>query len=72
MAGDVTLLGSSDAWVSAQIEAVAIPDDLDGPTTATLRDGEVWIVNSRFPRIFADPANADRTTEFSIVKVPFE
>lgn len=72
MAGDVTLLASADAWTSAQIEAVAIPDDLDGPTTATLRDGEVWVVNSRFPRIFADPANADRTTEFSIVKVRFE
>ena len=72
IAGDVTLLASSDSWVSAQIEAVVIPDGLDGPTTATLKDGEVWIVNSRFPRIFADPANADRTTEFSIVKVPFE
>nr|WP_312352469.1 SMP-30/gluconolactonase/LRE family protein [Brucella intermedia] len=72
IAGDVTLLASSDAWESAQIEAVAIPEGLDGPTTATLKDGEVWVINSRFPRIFADPANADRTTEFSIVKVPFE
>lgn len=72
MAGDVTLIGSSDLWESARIEAVATPNGLDGPTTATLRDGEVWVVNSRFPQIFADPANADRTTEFSIVKVPFE
>lgn len=72
MASDVTLLASSDLWASAQIEAVATPGDLDGPTTATLKDGEVWIVNSRFPRIFSDPANADQTTEFSIVKVSFE
>lgn len=72
MAGDVTLLSSTDGWTSAQIEAVATPSGLDGPTTATLRDGDIWVVNSRFPRIFADPANADRTTEFSIVKIEFE
>ena len=70
--GDVTLLTSSDAWKSARIAAVAVPPDLDGPTTATLKDGEIWVVNSRFPRIFADPGNADQTREFSIVKVKFE
>ncbi|HGM8383674.1 TPA: SMP-30/gluconolactonase/LRE family protein [Pseudomonas aeruginosa] len=72
MSGDVTLLASTDRWASARIEAVAEPTGLDGPTTATLKDGEVWVVNSRFPRIFADPTNADRTREFSIVRVDFE
>jgi sugar lactone lactonase YvrE len=71
MSGDVTLLTSSDAWSSARIAAVATPTDLDGPTTATLKDGEVWVVNSRFPRIFSDLGNADKTREFSIVKVKF-
>ncbi|EOG4615996.1 SMP-30/gluconolactonase/LRE family protein [Pseudomonas aeruginosa] len=72
MSGDVTLLSSSDAWASARIEAVATPPGLDGPTTATLKDGEIWVMSSRFPRLFADPANADRIQQFSIVRVAFE
>ncbi|CAI0843167.1 Gluconolactonase [Serratia proteamaculans] len=71
MSGDVTLLSSSDGWASARITAVATPPGLDGPTAAAVKDGEVWVVNSRYPRLFADTANADRTREFSLVKVAF-
>ncbi len=49
MSGDVTLLSSNDGWASAHITAVATPSELDGPTGAALRDGEVWVVNSRYP-----------------------
>ncbi|MGH8452636.1 SMP-30/gluconolactonase/LRE family protein [Pseudomonas sp.] len=72
MSGDVTLLSSSDAWASARIEAVATPPGLDGPTTATLKDGEVWVMNSRFPHLFADLTTADRVLQFSIVRVEFK
>ncbi|HFO0264463.1 TPA: gluconolaconase, partial [Serratia marcescens] len=72
MSGDVTLLSSTDGWASARIAAVAAPPGLDGPTGAALRDGEVWVVNSRYPRLFADVAQAESTKTFSIVKVAFE
>ncbi|MGF2652426.1 SMP-30/gluconolactonase/LRE family protein [Serratia marcescens] len=72
MSGDVTLLSSNDGWASAHITAVATPSELDGPTGAALRDGEVWVVNSRYPRLFADVAQAERTRTFSIVKVALE
>ncbi|HGE8284511.1 TPA: gluconolaconase, partial [Serratia marcescens] len=72
MSGDVTLLSSKDDWASAHITAVATPPELDGPTGAALRDGEVWVVNSRYPRLFADVAQAERTRTFSIVRVALE
>ncbi|GJK50805.1 gluconolactonase [Serratia marcescens] len=72
MSGDVTLLFSNDGWASAHITAVATPSELDGPTGAALRDGEVWVVNSRYPRLFADVAQAERTRTFSIVRVALE
>lgn len=72
MSGDVTLLSSNDDWASAHITAVATPPELDGPTGAALRDGEVWVVNSRYPRLFADVAQAERTRTFSIVRVALE
>ncbi|HGE8495843.1 SMP-30/gluconolactonase/LRE family protein [Serratia nevei] len=72
MSGDVTLLSSNDGWASAHITAVATPSELDGPTGAALRDGEVWVVNSRYPRLFADVAQAERTRTFSIVRVALE
>ncbi|CVG56907.1 Gluconolactonase [Serratia marcescens] len=72
MSGDVTLLFSNDGWASAYITAVATPSELDGPTGAALRDGEVWVVNSRYPRLFADVAQAERTRTFSIVRVALE
>ncbi|EOT1927114.1 SMP-30/gluconolactonase/LRE family protein [Serratia marcescens] len=72
MSGNVTLLASSDGWASAHLAAVATPPGLDGPTGAALRDGEVWVVNSRYPRLFADVAQAERTRTFSIVKVALE
>lgn len=72
MSGDVTLLSSNDGWASAHITAVATPPELDGPTGAALRDGEVWVVNSRYPRLFADVAQAERTRTFSIVRVALE
>jgi sugar lactone lactonase YvrE len=72
MSGDVTLLSSNDGWASAYITAVATPSELDGPTGAALRDGEVWVVNSRYPRLFADVAQAERTRTFSIVRVALE
>lgn len=72
MSGDVTLLSSNDGWASAYITAVATPPELDGPTGAALRDGEVWVVNSRYPRLFADVAQAERTRTFSIVRVALE
>jgi len=71
MSGDVTLLSSSDGWASARIAAVATPPGLDGPTAAAIKDGEVWVVNSRYPQLFADSAKADGTREFSLVKVAF-
>lgn len=72
MSGDVTLLSSNDGWASAYITAVATPPELDGPTGAALRDGEVWVVNSRYPRLFADVSQAERTRTFSIVRVALE
>ncbi|HAT3805651.1 SMP-30/gluconolactonase/LRE family protein [Serratia marcescens] len=72
MSGDVTLLASNDGWASAHITAVATPPELDGPTGAALRDGEVWVVNSRYPRLFADVAQAESVRTFSIVKVALE
>ncbi|HBV0722495.1 TPA: SMP-30/gluconolactonase/LRE family protein [Serratia marcescens] len=72
MSGNVTLLASSDGWASAHLAAVATPPELDGPTGAALRDGEVWVVNSRYPRLFADVAQAERTRTFSIVRVALE
>ncbi|MGK2696689.1 SMP-30/gluconolactonase/LRE family protein [Serratia surfactantfaciens] len=72
MSGDVTLLSSSDGWASARTAAVAAPPELDGPTGAALRDGEVWVVNSRYPRLFADVTQAEKTRTFSIVKVALE
>ncbi|MEV1528651.1 SMP-30/gluconolactonase/LRE family protein [Pseudomonas aeruginosa] len=72
MSGEVTLLTSSDAWGSARIAAVATPPGLDGPTTATLKDGEVWVVNSRYPRLFADLTTVDRVREFTIVRANFK
>ncbi|HAT2908018.1 TPA: SMP-30/gluconolactonase/LRE family protein [Serratia marcescens] len=72
MSGNVTLLASSDGWASAHLAAVATPPGLDGPTGAALRDGEVWVVNSRYPRLFADVAQAESVRTFSIVKVALE
>ncbi|EOE7094406.1 SMP-30/gluconolactonase/LRE family protein [Serratia marcescens] len=72
MSGNVTLLSSNDGWASAHITAVATPPELDGPTGAALRDGEVWVVNSRYPRLFADVAQAESVRTFSIVKVALE
>lgn len=72
MSGNVTLLASNDGWASAHITAVATPPELDGPTGAALRDGEVWVVNSRYPRLFADVAQAESVRTFSIVKVALE
>ncbi|HFZ1424710.1 SMP-30/gluconolactonase/LRE family protein [Serratia sp. 21NM0010] len=72
MSGNVTLLASSDGWASAHLAAVATPPGLDGPTGAALRDGEVWVVNSRYPRLFADVAQAERNRTFSIVRVALE
>lgn len=69
MSGDVTLLASADGWASAHVAAVATPPGLDGPTGAALRDGEVWVVNSRYPKLFADVAQAESIRTFSIVKV---
>ncbi|ENZ5479445.1 hypothetical protein ACGU0V_005239 [Serratia marcescens] len=69
MSGNVTLLASYDGWASAHLAAVATPPGLDGPTGAALRDGEVWVVNSRYPRLFADVAQAESVRTFSIVKV---
>ncbi|MDT8209216.1 MULTISPECIES: SMP-30/gluconolactonase/LRE family protein [Serratia] len=69
MSGNVTLLASNDGWASAHLAAVATPPGLDGPTGAALRDGEVWVVNSRYPRLFADVAQAESVRTFSIVKV---
>ncbi|BEO85149.1 SMP-30/gluconolactonase/LRE family protein [Serratia marcescens] len=71
MSGDVSLLSSTDGWASAHIVAVAAPSGLDGPTGAALRDGEVWVVNSRYPKLFADVAQAESVKRFSIVKVAF-
>ncbi|MBA8821648.1 gluconolaconase [Ochrobactrum sp. P6BS-III] len=72
MTGNVVLLDSPDSWATARIKAVASPTRLDGPTTATLRGDEVWVVNSRYPRLFSDPDNADNTKAFTILKVGFE
>ncbi len=72
MSGDVSLLVSTDGWASAHIAAVATPPGLDGPTGAALRDGEVWVVNSRYPKLFADVAQAESTRTFSIVRVALE
>ncbi|EPF6562962.1 MULTISPECIES: gluconolaconase [Serratia] len=72
MSGDVMLLSSNDGWASAHITAVDTPPELDGPTGAALRDGQVWVVNSRYPRLFADVAQAERTRTFSIVRVALE
>lgn len=72
MSGDVSLLVSTDGWASARIAAVATPPGLDGPTGAALRDGEVWVVNSRYPKLFADVAQAESTRTFSIVRVALE
>ncbi|EME5141366.1 SMP-30/gluconolactonase/LRE family protein [Pseudomonas aeruginosa] len=72
MSGGVTLLTSSDAWSSARIEAVATPPGLDGPTTATLKDGDVWVINSRYPRLFADITTADQVREFTILRADFK
>ena len=72
MSGDVSLLVSTDGWASARIVAVATPPGLDGPTGAALRDGEVWVVNSRYPKLFADVAQAESTRTFSIVRVALE
>ncbi|HBC5201074.1 TPA: SMP-30/gluconolactonase/LRE family protein [Serratia marcescens] len=72
MSGNVTLLSSNDGWASAHLAAVATPPELDGPTGAALRDGEVWVVNSRYPRLFADVAQAESVRTFSIVKVALE
>lgn len=69
MSGNVTLLASYDGWASAHLAAVATPPGLYGPTGAALRDGEVWVVNSRYPRLFADVAQAESVRTFSIVKV---
>ncbi|MFI8018916.1 SMP-30/gluconolactonase/LRE family protein [Serratia marcescens] len=72
MSGGVSLLSSHDGWASARIAAVATPPGLDGPTGAALRDGEVWVVNSRYPKLFADVAQAESTRTFSIVRVALE
>ncbi|BEM32708.1 gluconolaconase [Serratia marcescens] len=72
MSGDVSLLVSTDGWASAHIAAVATPPGLDGLTGAALRDGEVWVVNSRYPKLFADVAQAESTRTFSIVRVALE
>ncbi|HGY5675539.1 TPA: gluconolaconase [Serratia marcescens] len=72
MSGDVMLLSSNDGWASAHITAVDTPPELDGPTGAALRDVQVWVVNSRYPRLFADVAQAERTRTFSIVRVALE
>jgi len=72
MSGDVSLLSSHDGWASAHIAAVATPPGLDGPTGAALRDGEVWVVNSRYPRLFSNVAQAESTRTFSIVRVALE
>ncbi|WP_257590223.1 hypothetical protein [Serratia marcescens] len=72
MSGDVTQLSSHDGRASARIAAVATPPGLHGPTGAALRDGEVWVVNSRYPKLFADVAQAESIRAFSIVRVALE
>jgi hypothetical protein len=71
IAGDVTLLVSDDEWASARVAAVATPPGLNGPTSATLKDGQVWIANSRYPALFSR-APVDSHLTFTLQPIEFE
>lgn len=60
MSGDVMLLSSNDGWASAHITAVDTPPELMGRPAPRCAMA-VWVVNSRYPRLFADVAQAERT-----------
>ncbi|MDO5057382.1 MAG: SMP-30/gluconolactonase/LRE family protein [Lautropia sp.] len=69
---EVSLLTSDDGWQSARVSQVVRPEGMDAPTTATLRDGAIWVTNARFTRLFADPSAADQTREFELHRVTLD
>ncbi|MDO5091430.1 MAG: SMP-30/gluconolactonase/LRE family protein [Cardiobacteriaceae bacterium] len=70
MQSEVAFLQSDNGWQSARvIRSVALPD-VDGATTATVKNGELWIVNSHFPALFAAPDKADDARQtFELLRV---
>jgi sugar lactone lactonase YvrE len=67
---DVEQLVSDDDWTSARVVAAFVPPGISGATTGTLRDGEIWIANSHWPELFADPTG--KRPVFSVQHVPFD
>ncbi len=64
-------LGSTDNWMSAEVKAAtATADRFQYPTTATLQDGRVWLLNSKLNE------NTDSSTvpskEFSLQLAKFQ
>lgn len=70
MRSEVTFLRSTDAWTTATIEHTHLLDDVDGATTATLKNDELWIVNSHYPSLFAAPEKSDEAVQsFELIRV---
>ncbi|WP_259345792.1 hypothetical protein [Neisseria dentiae] len=41
---------------------------MQGAATATLRNGQIWVVNSRFPQLFGNP-QAHTVTGFELLRL---
>jgi hypothetical protein len=65
---EIVVLHSEDDWASAEIEHRADSDASISPTTATLREGAVYVVHAHFGDLEADTAQS----EFEIIRFDFE
>lgn len=64
----VSLLVSRDNWQSAELASRRELPGTQGATTVTLRDGQLWVVNSRFPQLFGNP-KAHAVTGFELLRL---
>lgn len=64
----VSRLRSRDNWRSAELVSQRELPGTQGATTATLRNGQIWVVNSRFPQLFGNP-QAHTVTGFELLRL---
>jgi len=65
---NIFILSSTDAWKTAKVEAASSPEDhFQYPSTCTMADGKIYIVNAKLNEI-TDPSKKP-SEEFSIQKL---
>lgn len=69
--GSATVLTSSDDWETTRSLARGTGDGISVPTTAALRDGQVWALSFPYDEFFANPKAAARR-EIVLSRLHFE